>query len=241
MSGHSKWSTIKRHKNIQDNKKSRTFTLISREIISAVRDHGSNVRSNIRLRNLINKAKSVNMPNENIERSIARGTGCELKSSAREMIYMSYGPNRVHIVIKSLTDNRQRNISDVKHILNKHDYILANSKLITHTFNKKGKFLIEKSSVDEESIIGMSIESEAENIYFKNNYYELISSMENFNHIIKFFKNRKVDIFFKKMVFIPKIQISLAEPNQLSQLSNILKKLYLIDDVTDVWTNCLDI
>lgn len=151
MAGHSKWANIKHRKAAQDAKRGQMFTKLARQITVAVKEGGPDPKMNFRLRLAIDKARSVNMPNDNIERAIARGVGGQDGDNYEEIVYEGYGPNGVAIMMDVLTDNRNRTAGDVRHVLSKYGGSLGESGCVAWMFNKKGLIVIEKNeSIDED-------------------------------------------------------------------------------------------
>jgi len=178
MSGHSKWATIKRKKAITDGKRGKMFTQIIKEITIAARMGGGDPKSNPRLRLAIEKAKGANMPADNIKRAIQKGTG-ELPGIAYEdMTYEGYGPGGVALIIESVTDNKNRTVSEIRHMLERHNGKLGASNSVAWMFHRRGVIHIARSSSDEESLFGIILEAGAHHMKTEHDLYEIITSPE---------------------------------------------------------------
>ena len=164
MSGHSKWKTIKHAKAATDAKRGKTFSLIGKEITLAVKAGGGNPDFNPQLRTVLAKAKAANMPNENIQRAIKKGTGEIEGAQIEELTYEGYGPNGVGFMVEVTTDNKNRAVSDVRNAFTKCGGNLANSGALAFTFQRKGQFLIAKDKIDEEKLMELALEAGAEDI-----------------------------------------------------------------------------
>jgi len=164
MSGHSKWSTIKRKKGAADAKRGKVFTKLIREIATAARMGGGDVDANPRLRLACEKARSANMPKDNIVRAIAKGTGAGEGEAYEEVVYEGYGPGGVAIYIEALTDNKNRTVGDVRHILTKHGGNLGASGCVSYLFEKRGVLSFDRSQVDVDGLLEVALESGADDV-----------------------------------------------------------------------------
>src|SRR3978361_685228 len=161
MSGHSKWATIKHKKGAADAKRGKAFTRIIKELTVAARAGGGDADSNPRLRTIIADAKAVNMPADNIKRAIRRGTGEEPGVSYEEAQYEAYGPGGAAVIIDCLTDNKNRTVGELRHMLEKHGGNLASTNAVAWMFHKKGYIVVEKAKADEEKLLGAVLEAGA--------------------------------------------------------------------------------
>src|SRR5262245_56541526 len=164
MSGHSKWHTIKHKKGAADAKRGKVFTRIIKELTVAARSGGGDVDSNPRLRTLVAEAKASNMPRENIERAIRRGTGEEPGVSYEEIMYEGYGPGGVALLIQTLTDNKNRTVGEIRHLLSKHAGNLAAENSVAWMFSKKGQVIVEKGKIDEEQLLSVALDAGADDM-----------------------------------------------------------------------------
>ena len=194
MSGHSKWSTIKRKKGAADAKRGAIFTRLSKDITLAARDLGGNPDMNPSLRLAIKKARSSNMPVANIERAIKKGTGDLPGVKYDDIIYECYGPNGVAIILECLTDNKKRTVSEIKNILSKNGGNLGESGCVNWMFEKKGNILINKKNLDEEHFINDLLELDIDTYEEYDDEFQLTVTPEDFSDIIKKLEQKQYNI-----------------------------------------------
>ncbi len=229
MSGHSKWSTIKRAKEIKDNKRSGLFTKLSKAIAVAARD-GSDLDMNFKLKMAVDRAKSLSMPKDNIERAIKRGSGEDTSERIESIIYEGYGPDGVALIIEVLTDNKNRTVSNIKHILNKHNGSLGGS--VMWMFDAKGEIILNKKETkDEEELL--IIESGAEDI-IKNDNITIITNLENLEKTKNNLEKNSFKIESSAMIYLAKEKV---EPKSSEKLLKLLEILDEDDDVNNIYTN----
>lgn len=238
MAGHSKWAQVKHKKAIVDAKKGKLFSRLSREISVAARLGGGNPDMNPRLRLAIEKAREVNMPSENIRRAIMKGTG-ELPGAAyEEAIYEGYGPGGVAIMINAMTDNKNRTISEIRHIMSKHGGSIVEAGSVTWIFQKKGYILVDKKTIDEDSIMSLALDAGAED--FKNEpeeeNYEIITSPDDMNRVKEYLQNQNVQINLAEITFLPKSYVKL-DGNDAERMLRLIDALEEHDDVQNVYAN----
>ena len=194
MSGHSKWSTIKRKKGAKDAKRGAEFTRLGKDITLASREGGGDINMNAALRLAVKKAKAANMPNDNIERAIKKGTG-ELPGVKYESyIYEGYGPKGIALLIEVLTDNKNRTVPEIRHLLSKNNGNLGESGCVNWMFEKKGTILIKKENLDEELFINDLLELDIDTYDEYDDEFQLIVLPEDFSDIIKNLEDKKYDI-----------------------------------------------
>tara|TARA_B100000029_G_C17407313_1_gene899382 strand:+ start:30 stop:746 length:717 start_codon:yes stop_codon:yes gene_type:complete len=228
MSGHSKWSTIKRKKGAADAKRGAIFTRLSKDITLAARDGGGDSDMNPTLRLAIKKAKSSNMPAANIDRAIKKGTG-ELPGVIYEnYIYEGYGPSGVAVLIEVLTDNKNRTFPEIKSIMSKNGGNLGESGCVNWMFEKKGTITISKNNIDEESFLEI-IDMDIEDYNQDDLFYEIIIAPEKFGEISKSIESRNIEID-GEVGLIPKNIIKVSEQDA----TKIVKLLELIEEQEDV-------
>src|ERR671925_1000324 len=180
MSGHSKWHTIKHKKGAADAKRGKIFTRIIKELTVAARSGGGDVDSNPRLRTVVAEAKSVNMPSDNIKKAIQRGTGELPGVNYEEVTYEGYGPGGAALIIEVLTDNRNRTVGEMRHLLTKHGGNLGEANSVAWMFHKKGYIVIEKSKADEETLMAAAIDAGADDFTSEESGYEIFTAPESF-------------------------------------------------------------
>lgn len=236
MSGHSKWSTIKRRKGAQDAKRGKIFTKLIREITVAARMGGKDQMGNPALRSAIAAARAVNMPKENIERAIKKGTG-ELEGfNLEEAIYEGYGPGGVAILIEALTDNRNRTTAELRYILSKHGGNLGEAGCVAWMFDKKGLIVFNGEEVDEDEIMEIALEAGAEDVKSEDNQIEVITLQADFEEVKKSFEEQDIKYDLAEISMIPQNTVKLDE-KQAQQMLKLMDALEDSDDVQKVYAN----
>ncbi len=238
MSGHSKWSQIKHKKAATDSKKGKVFSKLSKEISVAARIGGGNADMNARLRLVIEKAREVNMPADNIKRAIQKGTGELPGSHYEEIMYEGYGPGGVALMIDTMTDNKTRTVSEIRHLLSKHSGNMGETGSVSWMFDKKGYILVNKKMLDEDTLMSNALDAGAED--FKNDpeeeNYEIITAPEDLNKIKDFLASRKILLNLSEVTFIPKNYIKL-EARDAEKMMKLMEALEEHDDVQNVYAN----
>ena len=235
MSGHSKWSTIKRKKGAKDAKRGAIFTRLGKDITLAARDGGGDISMNANLRLNVKKAKAANMPNENIDRAIKKGTG-ELGGQKYESyIYEGYGPYGVALLIEVLSDNKNRTVPEIRHLLTKNNGNLGESGCVSWMFEKKGIILINKNNLREEIFLEDLLELGIESYDELDDEYELLVSPDDFQTIIQSLENKNYN-FEGNISLNPVNSVSVAR-NKVDSILNLINALEEHDDVQKVHTN----
>jgi YebC/PmpR family DNA-binding regulatory protein len=236
MAGHSKWANIKFRKERQDAKKGKVFTKLIKEITIAARSGGGDPESNPRLRNAIQNAKTVNMPMKNIDNAIKKGTG-ELPGVVyEEVTYEGYGPGGVAVYIECTTDNKNRTVSEIRHLLSKYGGNLGESGCVSWKFDKKGLILIPKSKYDEEELMLMAIDSGADDFKIEDEFFEIYTSFEKLEEINLILNEGGIQIDSANVTFIPQATLPL-EGKQAEQMLKMIDALEDNDDVQNVYAN----
>ena len=235
MSGHSKWSTIKRKKGAKDAKRGAEFTRLGKDITLASREGGGDISMNAALRLAVKKAKAANMPNDNIDRAIKKGTG-ELPGVKYESyIYEGYGPKGIALLIEVLTDNKNRTVPEIRHLLSKNNGNLGESGCVNWMFEKKGTILVSKNKLDEEKFIDDLLELNIDSYDEFDDEYQLTVSPEDFSKLIKNLEDQKYNLE-GDISLIPINTIAISRQD-LDQVSILIDKLEEHDDVQKVHTN----
>ena len=236
MSGHSKWSQIKRQKGVTDARRGQLFTKLTREIIVVARHGGSNPESNFRLRLAIQKARDNNMPLENIERAIKRGSG-ELEGAALvEMVLEGYGPGGAAILVHALTDNRNRTLQDVRNIFSRHNGSLGESGCVAWLFEPRGLITMPINDLDAEELELQAIDAGAEDVKVENDYVEIYTKLEDMEKIRAAMEQQNLTIASSELVMTSKNMVELEEKAALQTLK-LLDRLEELDEVQHVTTN----
>ena len=235
MSGHSKWSTIKRKKGAKDAKRGAIFTRLGKDITLAARDGGGDISMNANLRLTVKKAKAANMPNDNIDRAIKKGTG-ELGGQKYESyIYEGYGPYGVALLIEVLSDNKNRTVPEIRHLLTKNNGNLGESGCVSWMFEKKGIILINKNNLQEEIFLEDLLEFGIESYDELDDEYELLVSPDDFQIIIQSLEKKNYN-FEGNISLNPVNYVSVAR-NKVDSILNLINALEEHDDVQKVHTN----
>lgn len=236
MSGHSKWSKIKRKKASADTARGRVFTKLIREITVASRHGGGDPNANPRLRSAIDEAKAQNMPTENIERAIKRGTGELEGQTLQEVTYEAYGPCGVAILIEAVTDNRNRTTSAIRHVLSRHNGSLGGQGSVAWQFQAQGLISIDAQKYEEDTIIAYALEGGATDVKGEDDSYQIISSPENFSKVKDILKNNNIEMLSSELTKIPQTTVPLTEKDaeKVLKLYEVLDEL---DDVQHVYSN----
>jgi len=236
MSGHSKWSTIKHKKAATDAKRGRLFTRLAREITIAAREGGGDPDINFGLRLAVDKAKSANMPKDNIERAIKRGTG-ELKGEElSEVVYEGYAPNGVALLVQVLTDNKNRTVADVRRILTRQGGTLAEAGAVAWQFERKGYIAIAPDGTDEDTIFEIAVEAGAEDVVFGDDLIEVYAELENFQSVRQALEEAGIQFETAELAMIPKTTMQLQEKQTL-QVMAVIDALEELDDTQQVYSN----
>lgn len=236
MSGHSKWSTIKRKKAAIDAKRGKVFTRLLREVTVAARLEGGDPSSSPRLRSAVQDARASNVPNENIDRAIKKGTG-ELEGVAYdEVTYEGYGPGGVAVLVEAMTDNKNRTVGEVRHAFAKHGGNLGENGCVNWMFDPRGFFVIEPDSMDEESFLELALELEVEDVRTDGDGYELYAASARYLEIKETLATREVPVAVGQLAMIPQSTVAL-EDDQIKPLLRMLDHLEDLDDVQNVWAN----
>jgi YebC/PmpR family DNA-binding regulatory protein len=236
MSGHSKWSSIKHKKGAADAKRGKVFTRIIRELTVAARVGGGDPDSNPRLRTVVAVAKAANMPADNIKRAIKRGTGEEPGVSYEEATYEGYGPGGAALMLEALTDNKNRTVSEIRHLLSKHGGNLGETNSVAWMFTKQGYILIEKIKVDEDALMGVALDTGADDVRDDKDNWEVFTSPEDFHRVLEAVKGLGVETLMAEVAMLPQNYINL-EGKAAQQMLKLMGLLEDLDDVQHVWSN----
>ncbi len=237
MSGHSKWATIKHKKGAADAKRGKIFSKLAKEIMVVARQGGGDPSANITLRTLIQKAKGVNMPNDNIERAIKKGTGETGAAAFEEITYEGYATGGVALIVLVLTDNRNRAAAEIRHIFNKHGSSFAQQGAVSRSFERKGQILIDATAVDEERLMEVVLEAGAEDVETGEGQFEILTDPSAFNDVCDALENAGIKAENKEVTLLPMVTVPV---NDAAQARSVLKFVAVLednDDVQNVYTN----
>jgi YebC/PmpR family DNA-binding regulatory protein len=238
LSGHSKWSTIKRKKEATDAKRGQIFTKLAKEIALAARD-GADAETNFKLRLVVDKAKAANMPKDNIERAVRRGAGLEKGAILEEITYEGYGPHGVALLIQVVTDNRNRAVAEIRRWFNRLGGGLGESGCVAWQFEPKGYLTLEPDDRDTDEIFDVAVEWGADDVVLGEDLIEIFTAPEDFQVVREALEGRGIKLESAELSMLPKTTIALDE-KQTFQNMNLINALEEIDDVQQVYSN-LDI
>ena len=236
MSGHSKWSTIKHKKAAQDAKRGAMFTKVIKELTVAARMGGGDVDMNPRLRTAVLKAKTVNMPQDTMQRAIMKGTGELPGVNYEEITYEGYGPGGVAMIVTVLTDNRNRTVAEIRKIFSKNGGNLGESGCVAWMFQKKGLIVVDKDKVDEDELFTIALEAGAEDVRPADAMYEVITSVEDFEPVKQGITTKGIEPSSSEVSLLPQTTVRL-EGSQARQLLKLMDELEEHDDVQNVYAN----
>jgi len=236
MSGHSKWSSIRHKKGITDARRGKIFSKLIKEITVAARFGGGDPAANPRLRTAIQAAKSENMPKDNIERAIKKGTG-ELEGvNYEESVYEGYGPGGAAVFIESLTDNKNRAVADIRHILSKSGGNLGAAGCVAWMFDKKGYIVVENDAVDEDALMEIAIEAGAEDVREDDSNYEIITAPQDFESVKAAIDKESIPCIAAEITMLPQSTVNL-QGKEADQMVKLMETLEDSEDVQKVYTN----
>ena len=236
MSGHSKWHSIKHKKGAADAKRGKLFTRIIKELTVAARDGGGDPDSNPRLRTVIADAKAANMPADNIKRAIRRGTGEEPGVNYEEVTYEGYGPGGVALMVEVLTDNKNRAVGEIRHLLTKHGGNLGSSNSVAWLFDKRGYVLVDREAVDEETLMTAALDAGADDLRDDGAHWEIISAPESFDAVAAAVRGLGVEPASAQVAMLPQNSVVL-EGKPAQQMMKLMGALEDLDDTRHVWSN----
>ncbi|MBC7087180.1 MAG: YebC/PmpR family DNA-binding transcriptional regulator [Tissierellales bacterium] len=238
MSGHSKWNNIKNKKGKEDARKGKVFTKLARYIMVAAKEGGPDPDYNPSLKAAIEKAKAENMPNENIERAIKKGTGELGNQVFEEIMYEGYGPSGIALMVSCLTDNRNRTASEVRHAFDKFGGNLGQTGSVSYLFDRKGILAIEKDdNIDEDELTLLAIDLGAEDIYIEEGGYQIITDPKNFSKVEDGLKEAGYNFIMAEISYIPQTTITLTDEKDIKNMNRLLEILEDNDDVQEVYHN----
>ncbi|VAW35546.1 Probable transcriptional regulatory protein YebC [hydrothermal vent metagenome] len=237
MSGHSKWSTIKRKKGAIDAKRGKIFTKLIKEITVAARMGGGDVDANPRLRSAVNTAKAENMPKDNIERAIKKGTGNLDGANYEEILYEGYGPGGVAILVETMTDNKNRTVADIRHFFAKVGGNLGESGCVAWMFAKKGLILLDKEGISEEELMDIAIEAGADDVLEDDEVFQILTAPEDFNQVVENLEQKGLQPQEATLSMEPKNTVAVTEERPARSLLKLLGNLEDHEDVQKVHAN----
>jgi YebC/PmpR family DNA-binding regulatory protein len=236
MSGHSKWSTIKRKKGVADAKRGKIFTIITKEITIAARSGGGDESANPRLRQAVAKAKSANMPADNINRAIKKGTGELPGVNYEEVVYEGYGPAGVALIMEILTDNKKRTVAEIRHLMSKYGGNLGENGSVAWMFDKKGQIVIDKNNYDEEAMFEIVIECGAEDFETEDKEFIIVTNPGDLMEVKDNLETKEVIVKSADIELVPK-NLQKVEGKDVEKVINLMEALEDNEDIKNVYAN----
>lgn len=237
MSGHSKWATIKHKKGAADAKRGKVFSRISKELIVAAKAGGSNPDINITLRTLMQKAKAANMPGENVERAIKKGAGELDGVTFEEIVYEGYGSGGVGLVVKVLTDNKNRAAAEVRHIFTKHGSSFAGQGSVSRGFERRGQIFIDEATVEEDKLMEIVLDAGADDLTCNGGQYEVLTQPAAFAGVMDALEKESIKTEDSELSLVPITLVPIAEESKAKSVVKFVLDLEDNDDVQNVYTN----
>ncbi len=238
MSGHSKWSNIAAKKGKADAARGKIFTKLGRELLIAVKQGGSDPAGNSKLKDVIAKCKSNNMPNDTINNAIKKAAGIGNNENYEEVTYEGYGPSGVAVIVKGTTDNRNRTAADVRHVFDKSGGNLGTTGCVSYLFNRKGVIIVakESTSMSEDELMLLAIDSGAEDFEAGEEYYEITTSPEDFSNVREKLESEGLSFEQAEIQMIPTTYVDLDEKSA-EKMQRLIDNLEDLDDVSEVYHN----
>ncbi|MGM0381174.1 MAG: YebC/PmpR family DNA-binding transcriptional regulator [bacterium] len=236
MAGHSEWANRKHRKKKQDRKRAKIFGKLSKKIISAARRGGGDPEKNTELRNIIERAKDKDMPKDNIERAILKGTGDLPGVEYEDVIYEGYGPGGVAIMVEVTTDNTNRSISQIRKIFDDHDGKVGERGCVSYQFDRKGYFTVPSGEIEELELFELAVEAGAEDVALEGDFYRVISSVEDFIDVKETLEEEEISIEISKITQIPRVTVPVKD-QEAEKVIKLLEDLEEHDDVQQVHSN----
>ena len=238
MSGHSKWHNIQKTKGAADAKRSQAFTKIAREMIVAVKQGGGgDPNNNSRLATVIAKARAVNMPNDNIKRTIDRAMGSGNSDDFENVTYEGYGPGGVAIIVDALTDNRNRTAPEVRHLLDKYGKGLGATGCVSWSFDQKGVIIIEKEDLDEDTMMMDALDAGADDMNAEGDCFEITTGPDAFGTVLEALEAKGYSFVNAAVEMVPQTYIKLESEEDIKNMEKLIELLEENDDVQNVWHN----
>jgi YebC/PmpR family DNA-binding regulatory protein len=237
MSGHSKWATIKRAKGAADAKRGKLFSVLSKDITLAARSGGGDPGFNPRLRTCIAKAKAANMPADNVDRAIKKGTGELPGVTYEENLYEGYGAAGVGIIVEVTTDNKNRSASEVRSTMGKNGGNLAGVGAVAFQFDRKGQFIIEAEAIEEDPLMELALEAGAEDIKNEGDHYEVLCALADYDAVSQALSDKEIEPASSELAYLPNVMVPVADKDAARKVLHLVEKLDELEDVKAVHHN----
>ena len=237
MSGHYKWSTIKRKKEKTDNARAKVFTKIGREIAVAVKAGGPDPAANSKLKDVIAKAKANNVPNDNIDRIIKKAAGEGNADNYEDVVYEGYGPSGIAVIVEALTDNRNRTAADVRHAFDKFGGNMGTSGCVSFMFSRQGVIIIEKEDIDEDKLMEDALEAGASDFLSDGDVYEIRTEPNDMGLVRDDLEAKGYKFLSAEVEYIPSTYTKLTDPDDIQNMGRMLEMFDESDDIQEVYHN----
>ncbi len=238
MSGHSKWSTIKHKKGAADAKRGKIFSKLAKELTISAKANGGDPSSNITLRTILSKCKAVNMPADNIDRAIKKGTGALQSAAIEEILFESYAPGGVGLIIQCLSDNRNRSVAEVRHLLQRHNGTLAGSNQVMRNFARRGQILVDAEGVDEDKLMELALEAGADDVTNEGAQFEILTDPKVYNEVSEKLTKAGYKVSEDSGVnFVPTVWAPVSDKAQAAGLLKLVEAIEELEDVQNVYMN----
>ncbi|MBO5105331.1 MAG: YebC/PmpR family DNA-binding transcriptional regulator [Clostridia bacterium] len=237
MSGHSKWSTIKRKKEKTDQQRAKVFTKIGRELAVVVKNGGPDPNVNSKLKDVIAKAKAANVPNDNIDRIIKKAAGETGGNNYEDIVYEGYGPCGVAVIVEALTDNRNRTAGDLRHYFDKFGGNMGQPGSVTFMFNRQGVITIDAEGLDEDTVMEAALEAGAEDFNAEDGIYEITTAPNDMGAVRDALEAAGYSFLSAEVAYVPTTTTALTDPDDITKMEKLIDILEENDDVQDIWHN----
>ena len=237
MSGHSKWHTTKRHKAVIDAKRGKIFSVLAKEITLAARSGGGNAETNARLRTLMDKARSANMPTDNIKRAIQKGTGEIPGVVYEEISYEGYAAGGVGLIVEATTDNKNRAAAEIRQAFNDNGGNMAQTGAVSHSFQRKGQFLLGSTQVTEDKLMEIALEAGADDIVNNGDHFEVLCPVSSYDSLAKTFQEKGLKPESSEIAYVTSIPVPITDAETAKKVLELIEALEALDDVKAVHGN----
>ena len=237
MSGHSKWSTIKRKKEKTDQQRAKVFTKIGRELAVVVKTGGPDPNVNSKLKDVIAKAKAANVPNDNIDRIIKKAAGEGDASNYEDIVYEGYDPSGVAVIVETLTDNRNRTAGDLRHYFDKFGGNMGQPGSVTFMFNRQGVITIDAEGLDEDTVMEAALEAGAEDFNAEDGVFEIVTAPNDMGSVRDALEQAGYSFLSAEVAYVPTTTTELTDPDDVVKMEKLIDMLEENDDVQDIWHN----
>ncbi len=237
MSGHSKWATTKRHKGLVDAKRGKVFSNLAKEITLAARSGGGDPSSNMRLRSILLRARAANMPSDNIDRAIKKGTGEIPGVVYEECVYEGYAPAGVSVIVEVTTDNKNRAVSEVRSTFTKNGGNMGSAGAVAFNFSRKGQILISAEGNDEDTLMEIALEAGAEDIKNNGDHFEIITAVSDYDTVATAIADKGIKPVESGIVYLPNVTVPIKDADTAKKVQKLLDALEELDDVKAVHSN----